>query len=72
MIFINITPFEVIKQFPATRDHYQQATPGIVILFVNLEMGRQFVYTLRQQRDLHLRRARVRPVRFVISNYLLL
>ena len=72
MILINITTLEIIKQFPTTRDHDKQATPGVVVLFVNLEMLGQFVDALREQRDLHLRRTGVRPVRFVICKYLFL
>ena len=71
MIFVNITTLEIIKQFSATRDHLKQATSGVVVLFVDLEMLGQFVYALRQQRDLYLRRTCVRPVGLVVAYYLI-
>ena len=70
VILIDITTLEVIKQFPATRDHYKQAATRVVVLFMYLEMFRQLIDPLRQQRDLHLRRTRVYTVGLVVAYYL--
>ena len=69
MIFVNVTTLEIIKQFPTTRDQLQQAATGIIVLLMNLKMFSQFVNTLREQSDLHLRRTGVRTVYLVVTYY---
>lgn len=69
MIFIDITTFKIIEKFSSARDHFEQAPAGVIVLFVNFEMLRQFVDTLRQKRDLHLRRTGIAIVCFKFVNY---
>lgn len=72
MIFVDIGPLQIIQKLTSSRDHFEQAAAGVVILFVNLEMLRQFVDALGEQRDLYLRRTSIRTMRLEISNYLFL
>lgn len=71
MIFVDISTFEIIQKLTSARDHYEQASTGMMIFFVCFEMLGQLRNALREQRDLHLRRTSVRAVRFVIANYFL-
>ena len=68
MISIDITLSQIIEQFSPARDHLKQASARVVVLIVDPKMLGQFVYTLRQQRDLHLGRPCVVPVRLVVAN----
>ena len=70
VILADVAALEIIEQFSPARDQLKQASSRIVIFLVNFEMLSQLVDALREQSDLHLRRTRVRPVRFVICNYL--
>src|SRR5688572_18251841 len=69
VISVDITLFEIIQQFATPRDHFQQSPTRVIVLLMRLEMLGQFVYTLGEQRNLHLRRTRVRRMRFVIAYY---
>jgi hypothetical protein len=66
MVLLDIAMPQIVEQFPPTRDHFQESTARIIVFFVNLEMLRQFVDPLRQQRDLYLRRPSVASMCFVI------
>jgi len=48
---------EIIQQTPALPDHFQQATPGTVVLDVLLQMLGQVINSLGQKGDLHVRGA---------------
>ena len=71
VILVDITMTQIIEKLPTTRDQLEQALARIIILLVYLEMLRQLVDALRKQCDLHLRRTRVRSMRFVVGDYLL-
>ena len=71
VILVDIAMTQIIEKLPTTRDQLEQALARIIILLVYLEMLRQLVDALRKQCDLHLRRTRVRTVRFVVADYLL-
>jgi hypothetical protein len=55
VVTFDIGSFQVIQQTPALRDHFQQAAPRMIILFVGLEMLREVVNSLTQKCDLNLR-----------------
>ena len=71
VILVDIAMTQIIEKLPTTRDELKQALARIIILLVYLEMLRQLVDALRKQCDLHLRRTRVRSMRFVVGDYLL-
>ena len=71
VILVDITAFEIIQKLTTPRDHFKQATPRVIVLLMGLEMLGQLIDTLGEQRNLHLRRTRVRRVRLVIANYFL-
>ena len=71
VILVDIAMTQIIEKLPTTRDQLEQALARIIILLVYLEMLRQLVDALRKQCDLHLRRTRVRSMRFVVGDYLL-
>jgi len=48
---------KIIEETPALADHQQQSTTGAVVLLVLLQVIRELVDPLGQQRDLHIRRA---------------
>src|SRR5215510_8234329 len=47
---------QVLEQSPALADQHQQAPAGVMVLLVRLEMIRQTVDALGEQRDLHFGR----------------
>lgn len=49
-----IGALQVIQQTSALRDHFQQAAPRMIVLFMGLEMLREVVNSLTQKRDLDL------------------
>ena len=54
MVAFYIGALKVIQQTPALRDHFQQAAPRVIVLFVGLEMLCEFVDSLAQKRYLDL------------------
>ena len=54
VVFSDISPLEVIEQFSSSGDHFQQSAPGMIVLFVYLEMLGELIDALGQQRDLDL------------------
>src|SRR5258707_12780443 len=50
---------EVIEQLATLRDHLEQASPGVIVLHVRLEVVGERGDPLRQERHLHLGRTRV-------------
>src|SRR5438309_2292443 len=59
---------QIVEQAPAAPDELQEAAAGVVILRVRLEVLGQVDDPVRQQRDLHLGRARVGVVGAVLRN----
>src|SRR4051794_23677004 len=58
-VTVEVLVFEIVQQSPALADQHEQAAARVVILRVSLEVLGQVRDPLRQQRDLHLGRARV-------------
>ena len=56
---IDVRLLEVSEQIPALTDHFQKAASRVMIFLVGLQVVSQIVNSLSQERDLHLRRARV-------------
>ena len=71
-IAAHIGAVQVIQQAAALPYHHQQSPARAVVLDVLLQMFRQMVDALRQQRDLHIRRTRVLGVRLKLFNRLCL
>ena len=44
MVAFNVRALQIIQQTPALRDHLEQATPGVVVLFVDFEVFGKLVY----------------------------
>jgi hypothetical protein len=62
---IRVSPIQIVQQPAALVDHHDQPAARSVIFCVGLEVGREVVDSLAQQRDLHFRRSgvfRVNPV----------
>jgi hypothetical protein len=59
LVAFQILALQVIQQAPPLADHHQQPAPRAVVFFVALQMFRQMVDPLRQQRNLHIGRTRV-------------
>ena len=59
LVAAQILALEVIQKAPALADHHEQPAARAVVFFVGLQMLRQMIDALRQQRDLHIRRTRV-------------
>ena len=59
LVAAQILALQIIQQAPALADHHQQPAARAVIFFVGLQMLRQMIDALRQQRDLHVRRTGV-------------
>src|SRR5205085_1881837 len=53
LITVNVRRVEIIQQTPALANHHQQPAAGTMILLVFLQMVRQMIDALRQQRYLH-------------------
>jgi hypothetical protein len=62
--------FQIIKQFPPTRNQAQQTTFGVMIFLMRLEMLSQLRNTLTQEGNLYLWGARIRLVNPVLGDYL--
>ena len=43
MVALDVDSFQIIEQAATLRDHLQQASPGMVVLFVRPEMLGKFV-----------------------------
>ena len=59
LVAFQIFALQIIQQAAALADHHQQPAARAVVFFVALQMFRQMIDALRQQRDLHIRRTRV-------------
>ncbi len=59
-VALDIEVLHVVEQTAATADHHEQATTGVVVMLVVLEVLVQVVDTGRQDRDLDFGRAAVR------------
>ena len=58
-IGVNVRRLEIVQQLAATAHHAQQATTGMVILDVLLEVAGQVIDARGQQGDLDFRGARI-------------
>ena len=68
MVTLYVRLLQIIKQTPTLRDHLQQASAGMVVFLVRLEMLGEFVDSLAQQRNLDRGRTRVRLVCSKVGN----
>ena len=59
---VHVAVVEVAKLATALADELQETAAGVVVVLVRLEVGREVLDTLRENRDLHFRRAGVRRV----------
>jgi hypothetical protein len=58
-VTIDVLGLQVVEETPALADQHEQATAGMVILRVELEVLGQIGDALREERDLNFGRARV-------------
>ena len=65
---VDVAPLQVIEQAATLAHQLEQPPTRVIVFLVRLEVVRQFVNPLRQQRDLHFRRTRVGRMRFVLGN----
>src|SRR5436190_797202 len=70
-ISLQVVLLEIVQEPTTAADELEQPAPRIVILRMRPQVLGQLVDPLRQQRDLHLRRARVGLVRPVLTDDLL-
>jgi len=63
LITSQINILQISEQAAALADHDQKPAARAVVFFVGLQMLGQMVDAMREQRDLHVRRARVLGVR---------
>jgi hypothetical protein len=63
---------KILEKLAPLSYHYEKPPAGMEILLVDLHVIRELPYPGRQYRDLNFRRARVRAVRLVLLDYLLL
>ncbi len=54
-VSVNAFPFEVIEQSSSLSNQFQQAAPGVMVLFMGLKMFGQIGDAGAEQRHLHLR-----------------
>src|SRR5699024_2036250 len=67
-VAVDVDLTQVLQQTAALADQQQQASPGVVVLLVVLEMLGEPLDALREQRDLNFRGAGVALVRGVFGN----
>jgi hypothetical protein len=68
LVAAHVHVVQIIQQTASLADHHQQPAPGSVILLVLLQMFRQVVDALRQQRNLHIRRTGIPLVQLKTIN----
>jgi hypothetical protein len=71
-VTLNVTVLHVIEQTTALSNELHEATSGVVITFVHLQVLGEMRDTVRQNRDLNFGRAGVLVVMLVVLNDLLL
>lgn len=54
MVTFDISLLQVIQQTATLRDHFEQAAPRVIVLFMGLEMLSEAVNSLTQKCDLDL------------------
>src|SRR5205085_3739610 len=59
-VAVEVLALEVVEQPPPLADEHQQAAPRVVVVLVLAEVLGEVVDAAREQRDLHLGRARIR------------
>ncbi len=67
-IAANVFLLQVVQQSAPLANHLQQAATRMMVFAVGLEVLREVGNALAQNRNLHLRRARVRTVKLIVSN----
>src|SRR5207302_4902986 len=67
-IALEVSLLEIRQEATAAADELEQTPARVVILRMRAQMLRELVDALREQRDLHLRRARVGLVRPVLTD----
>ena len=68
-VAVGVLALQVVEQAAALADELQQAAPGMVILDVGLEVFREVVDALAEERDLNFRGAGVGVVRAVGADH---
>lgn len=64
-----IGPLHIVEEPAASAYHFEQTAAAMIVLLVGTEMLRQVVDSLREDRYLNTRGARVPLVRPVLFNY---
>jgi hypothetical protein len=72
LVTADVLALQIFEQAAALTDHHQQPAAGAVVFLVGLQMFRQMVDPLREQRDLDIGRAGVFNVQFKLFNRLCL
>ena len=67
-----VTAFQVFQEAPPPGDHRQQPPAGMMIFLMGLEMVRELLNSLAQDRYLNFWRTGVGFVNSILGNYLLL
>ena len=67
LITADVSRVEIIQQTPALAHHHEQSAAGTMVFFVLLQVLRQVIDALREQRDLHISRACVPFVELKIA-----
>src|SRR5271170_4387584 len=65
---LDVVASEVVEQPTSTTDHHEQTPTGVMVLAVDLQMLRQMVDALREERDLHLGRAGIGLVEAMLGD----
>src|SRR5262245_43834400 len=65
---VGVVTLQVVEQSAALADHLEQAAPAVVVLQVGLEMPRELVDPVGEQRHLHVGGAGVGVVGAVVAN----
>lgn len=68
VVLLNVPALQVVEHAATLRDHLEQAAPRVVVFLVRSEVLGELVDALREQRHLHLRRARVAVVGAVFAD----
>jgi hypothetical protein len=72
LVSLNIHFSQVVEQPPPLTDQLQKTSPGVMILFVGLEVLREVIDAIAQDSDLHLRGTCIFVVELETINDLLL
>ena len=70
LVALQILVLQIIQQRPALADHHQQPAARAMVFFIALQMLRQMVDAMRQQRDLYIGRTGVAVMGLKLLNRL--